>query len=154
MRILVTGPESSGTKMVAALLRQAGAKIVHSSPNYRYYSGEPAHRSEGFDAVVLVMRDGYANVNSMIENGHAQAPGAARMMIVRGLLWILSNLREWEKVHVTTYEALTTRPGALAALCRELGLPEEFEHDEIGDGNAKYYGGAFFRDDRELHDRA
>lgn len=45
-------------------------------------------------------------------------------------------------------------PEALKGLMRDLGLPEEFEHDPIRDSNAKYWGGEYFRDARKLEERA
>ncbi len=150
MRVLVTGAESSGTKLVASLLRSAGGEVVHSSPMYRAVH----HDGRGFDAVVLVVRHGPCRDRSAVGNGHASDRVAARGLGVAGIGNILLNLTCGPSMmHICTYEALIHEPGALPALCRDLGLSAKFEHEEIGDANAKWYGGSYFSDDRPLQER-
>ena len=153
MKILVIGPESSGTRMLVGLLRQAGAsEVVHSSPMYRREQDEDPHTGDEFDAVVLVVRHGPCQLRSMVDNGHVDSESRARYETA----WDIEDSTafiQWHKLHIATYEALVHEPGALRLLCRDLGLNEEFDHDQIGDGNAKWYGGEWFRDDRPAHVR-
>ncbi len=153
MRILVTGPESSGTKMVASLLRQAGADVTHSSPKYRIEQGKDLYDGSDFDATVLVIRNGYTNALSMVDNGHESNVSMAEWQIADDIYEILESLNSFFNVHVVTYEAIVHEPKAIEVLCKTLGLDHTKITDTIGDGNAKYYGGKFFRDQRELHKR-
>lgn len=152
--VLVTGPESSGTRLTASLLRAAGANVVHSSPHYRVRMGEELHDGAAFDAVVVVVRMGHANARSMVDNEHAADLAVARSMVPGGIHMILEALASFDTCHIVTYEALVHEPGALRALCRDLDLAEEFEHEPVGAGNSKYFGGEFFRDVRDLEERS
>lgn len=153
MTILVTGVESSGTKLAAHLLERAGARVVHSSPHYRLEQGKELHDGLRFDAVVVVVRSSHPHIHSMVEAGHAKSLSIARLMAADGLALILDSLQTLGHVHLITYESLVYEPDALKVLCNALGLRDDFEHDEVGNGNAKYYGGEVFRDDRPLHER-
>ncbi len=154
MKVLVTGPESSGTKMLSALLRQAGAEITHSSPNYKSEQDSTPHDMKSFDAVVLIVRNGYCNIKSMIDANHAEDEKEAKWMIGNGLKFILTTHGLWtDNFYVTTYESIVHEPESLSKLCRSLGLDPSKITDKVGDGNAKYYGGEHFRDQRELHER-
>ena len=153
-RILVTGPESSGTKMVCALLRQAGAVVTHSSPNYKSEQDSTPHDIGDFDDVVLVVRNGFCNMKSMLDAGHAESEEEAAWMIGNGLKFILTTHDLWtDNLHVVTYESLVHEEEALLTLCKTLGLDASKIVDKVGDGNAKYYGGEYFRDQRDLHHR-
>lgn len=136
--------------------------MVHKTP--RWCMGDPHYRGEGFDAVVLVVRSSYPNARSMLANGHAYDNegrigdlGLAYRMVPEAIWAILHSLESHENVHVITYEALVNEPEALRMLCRDLGLLETFEHDEIGDANSKHYlperKDLFFADQRPLEER-
>ncbi len=155
MRILVTGPESSGTKLVASLLRQAGADVTHSSPKYRIEQGKDLYDGYGFDATVLVIRNGYTNVLSMVDNGHESNVSMAEWQIADDIYEILESLSSFFNVHVVTYEAIVHEPKAIEVLCETLGLDHTKITDTIGDGNSKWYreDGIGFSDRRELHER-
>lgn len=159
MRVLCTGIESSGTKLCTDLLRKAGADAVHSSPNHRKRRGEFPHEASGFDAVVLVIRNWFAQTRSAVEHGHANDFEDARLQTFWGLSYVLFGLSYGgpPNLYVVTYESLVSEPrAAFGKLCQELGL-EEPEGYEIGDGNAKYIqpgnDAVYFRDQRELHER-
>lgn len=153
-RILVAGPESSGTKMLAELLTRAGADVVHHSPNYRLWNGDEFHRARDFDKVVIIVRNGFANAKSMVDNHHADSEDRGRVMQAQGLLSILSNLWAFSNVYFTTYEALVhEQPDSVYALIDQMELPLLPLNVSIGNGNAKYYGGDYFRDARDLHER-
>ena len=140
--------------MLVGLLRQAGAdEVVHSSPMYRRDRNEPLHRDYQFDAVVIIIRHGPCQRRSMVDNGHVVNDFAARRETLFDLYNAVCAIIDPAKLHIATYEALVHEPGALRLLCRDLGLNEEFDHDPIGDGNAKWYGGEWFRDDRPAHVR-
>lgn len=158
MRLLVCGPESSGTKMVASLLKQAGADVTHNSPNYRREEDSFPHTGENFDAVVIVVRNWLPNVESMIDAGHADSFSQGREMVINGLSDIIyglkySDLYKRGKVYLVTYESIVHEPSSINFLCDELLLDFWKITDTIGNGNAKYYGGDYFRDQRELHER-
>lgn len=155
-RILCTGAESSGTKLVTSLLRQAGAEVDHSSPNYRREQNQFPHTMRDYGAVVIVVRNWYTNAKSMIDAGHTHiGTEHARELMYYGLSDILYGLRYGfhNKIYFVTYESLVHEPFSLEVLCEELGLDYTKITDTVGDGNAKYYGGEFFRDQRELHER-
>lgn len=154
LRVLVTGPESSGTKMLSSLLRQAGAEVTHSSPNYKSEQDHHPHDMKDFDAVVLIVRNGYCNAQSMLDAGHAESEKEAKWMIGNGLKFILSNHGLWtDNLYVVTYESLVHERESIVQLCESLNLDVSQTTDKIGDGNVKYYGGDHFRDQRELHER-
>lgn len=144
--------------MVASLLRQAGAEVDHSSPNYRRDQNTFPHTGQEHDAVVIVVRSFYPNVESMLESGHANNFIHGREMVASGLLDTLYGLRHSSKmedgdVYFVTYESLVHEPTSIIVLCEALGLDQTQITYTIGDGNAKYYGGEYFRDQRELHER-
>jgi hypothetical protein len=161
MRILVTGPESSGTKMVAAILIKAGADVVHDTP--RWCIDDQFQDGENYDYVVLVIRTGYCTARSMCDNQHAYDGSdsdnrrdltLAYRMVPEALWSILHFIKDHTKVRVVTYEALVHETeGALGGLLDDLGLSKDFDFDPICDANAKYYGGKSFHDDRLLEDR-
>lgn len=154
MRILVTGPESSGTKLTAQLLKAAGSEaveVVHYTPRPR--RGDKFASGLDFDWVVLVVRDTYSCARSMFQNYHAENPLQGEWMILEALYGILKHLAGHRRVHIITYSSIIHKPGAIKALCRRLGLAEDFEMPQIGDGDAKYYGGVSFSDTTPLHDR-
>jgi hypothetical protein len=157
MRVLVTGPESSGTRLVASMLVRAGASVEHHTP--RPCIGKRAYLTDTYDAVVLVVRNGYATKHSMVKNHHATDGRneddlcLAGRMIPEALLDILMSLDNPEKLYLLTYESVVHND-ALYALCGDLGLSVDFECDPIGDANAKYFGsGPYFTDHRSLERR-
>lgn len=159
MKVLITGPESSGTKLVASLLRGAGAEVTHSSPNYRREQGKFPHKASDYDAVIIVIRNWYAQNHSMVDAGHTSNLSRARRLVYQGLSDILYGLSygaEATGVYLITLESLIYEPDSLRQLLRQLGLKETSSAGghEIGNPNSKYYNlGSYFRDDRPLHER-
>lgn len=154
LRVLLAGPESSGTKMLAAILGQLGADVVHHSPNYWSWDGYEPHRAKSFDAVVVLIRSGETTARSMLDSGHAANFHRARVMQASALLAIFSTLHSFANVHIVTYESLVYEPGALILLARNIGLNPDLPHDEVRNANVKYYGGEeVFRDQREISER-
>lgn len=161
-RILVTGPESNGTKMVAGLLSRAGADVTHHSPMYSFWDGKRQFKAWEYDAVVLVIRDGYCASRSLVENNHIPLAGVhterkgrqrARVMQAQSLLLILSSLETFEDFYLVTYDDKPLKPERLQYLLDELGLSVDVNISDIGDANEKYYGGEYFRDQRESYER-
>lgn len=158
-RVLVTGPESAGTKLTSHLLTLAGAEVKHYTPRHRT-ADKPFLTGEGFDWVVLVIRNSWANAQSMVDNGHAYDNAGregdlelAYELIPEAIFYTLLYLLDLSKVYVITYESLVHERGALMRMCEHLGLKTNFAHGPIGDGNAKYYGGEYFRDTTPLEER-
>lgn len=159
MKVLCTGPESSGTKLVASLVRGAGAEVVHSSPSYRRKQNKFPHFAQDFDAVIIVIRNWYTQNHSMVDNGHTTNHARARKLAFCGLSDILYGLSYGDNpasVYLVTLESLIYEPESLRLLLKQLGLKENPKgcSGAIGNPNAKYYGREpYFRDSRDLHER-
>jgi hypothetical protein len=137
---------------------RAGAEVVHSTP--RKIIGDEFLDGKDFDAVVFVVRSGYPNARSMVENYHAsdhkdrnQDLDLAYSMIPQAIYWILHNLNSFDNFYLITYEALVHEPSSIYYLCEDLGLFTRFNPPKIGNGNDKYYNGEYFRDTTPLENR-
>lgn len=151
-KVLVTGPESSGTKLVAQLMTMAGADVLHFTP--RGLRGDVFLDGVDFDAVVVVVRDGYATEQSMVQNSHAKDLQEAKYMLFDAMQQIYGALEHTEvECHQITYESVLLNNGAVQRLAEVLGLMPDFTYDKIRDANAKYFGGEYFEDRRSLPDR-
>jgi hypothetical protein len=164
MQILVTGCEGSGNKMMAGILSRAGAGVTHHSPTYAEWDGQHQPFATLFDAVIVIVRDGFCVTESLIESGHLPVGGTpeaverrARIMQGRAMDLIYSNLGSFGNVYEVTYENYVGRgkegERRMRHLLDSLGLDPDIDLSDLGDANAKYYGGEHFHDDRESYER-
>lgn len=141
MRILATGPPSSGTRYLTALLAAGGADVVHlSQPDQRTLIEaegllakqscspfdldsawfDPVKAVRCFDAVVIVLRGRVAHSGSYLTHWKG-------MTVEQALEWRKESLRRLapimgrDTVTVVTYESLAVREERIGLLA-ELGL--------------------------------
>lgn len=117
MRVLVTGPESSGTRWLAGLLAEAGGQTLHRSQPYGTDWLDLAAMLDSFDAVVVIVRGYYAQVESLKERLACGDPYAKRRKALRLVAPILAD----PKVHLVTYESMGS-PVEVRHLLTVLGL--------------------------------
>lgn len=159
MKILVVGPEASGTKLVTGLLRQAGAKVEHCSPMYRKVSWrQELPDPDSFDRIVLVIRHGPWRQRASMDSGHTPPNHVemARWWAAEGIKMVMDRYHPCKPIHICTLEALIhEQPHSLYALLDDLQLKMsvDAQFDVIGDPNAKWYGGKSFRDERPPYER-
>jgi hypothetical protein len=119
MRVLVTGPENSGTGAVAELLRQAGADVVHRAiPHVLDWNAAEEFKDE-VDRTVVVIRGLYAHVRSLEEHSGALRQHGCGPVRHRG--WALDTLWQFPSSVWVTYESLV-EPTERRYLCEVLGL--------------------------------
>lgn len=159
LKLLVAGPESSGTKQVAYVLKTCGAEVTHRS--YPHGGGPrpdvfwwPADQYiADSDAIVFVSRDLYATCQSQIQVGHVDTVEKALANIRTAHFRIADQAFRYSKpIYYVTLESLQN-PGAVEGLCLLLGLEYNYMHEPVADPNAKYYGGSYFSDHRPVEDR-
>lgn len=158
MKILVVGPESSGTRMLAAILGKTGHEIIHSSPAFRMFmddgNGQPVKYFNEYDKVVLIIRNGVWNEQSMQLRGRAVKE--PRAQIAEDILDVLIDFRRWGvPVIIQTYESLVyEQDKALWELCNALGIDPPIKYDQIMNGNEKFWSQSGWPgDDRDLSER-
>lgn len=136
VRVLVTGPESSGTTLLARIFELAGAdKVYHRSATYAgdYPAMRPLANHE-CDAVMVIFRNPMVTMASQ----HWAADPAQKLQ--RGYHEIFRALADIDTpVFVVSYEQIIWRPQSLGPLLYTLGLnPDAIHEIEIRDENAKY----------------
>lgn len=161
---LVVGPESSGTRMTAGLLRAAGCRPVaivgrddgpdvpldghpplvrRSMPHGgRWWTIEEMLAALEVQEVraVVTMRDWFAMVESQVARRLAPDAEAGFGAVRRAYSEILTGLVAASVPFVlSSYEAMVARPDYGARLLEFLGLPAAAL--ETYDGNAKWYVG-------------
>ncbi len=159
MRIYVAGPESSGTKLVAQLLKESGADVVHRS--YPYGGDRPDNPSwpdgndmHDCDAVVCCVREPYATACSQTEVGHTPNHSTALVHMHYALCKIYNQASARNKpVYHITYESLVLNNNSIGALAEMLKLDPGKIVTVVQDANIKYYNGVEFRDQRPLEER-
>src|SRR5687768_16719457 len=121
MKILVCGPESSGTKVTAYILQKCGAEITHRSyPHAFEWPGDAVVADH--DAMVFVSRDMYATVMSQLENDHVRSVETAVSNIRTAHLRATDQAFRLNKpIYYVTIESLQN-PRAIEGLCLMLGL--------------------------------
>ena len=159
VRVLVAGPESSGTKLLTQLINEAGGEAIHLSMPYGGgprpgFVDWPDLDSAQADVVVISARDPYALICSQIENEHVDSEAWSLRRIQEAYRRIFA----WLTVSglpffVIPYEALVLQPDAKARFVELLELNPESVTLNVQDANSKYYGGTFFRDQRTVDQR-
>lgn len=150
MRVSVVGAESSGTKLTARLLTDAGADVQHRSFPYGHAEVEerrwPEREVEDFwpHALVHVTRDWWATAASQLDHGYVTDPQEA-LTNIRGATLRIARLVELLQVPYcqVSYESLVARPRVVVRnLCRSLKLKPPRIGEEIVDGNTRHLGAA------------
>lgn len=149
VRVLVTGPESSGTRYVTRLIEAGGADAVHrSQPNGTDWIDVLSmleHRGSGydtwtppFDRAVIVVRGLLAHGHSMLAH-HFDDDWQEAMSRRRAALGSLGTVLGDPRVTLITYESLAAR-AERACLLAALGLdPARADDVPFHDQNGKYY---------------
>lgn len=147
---LVTGPESAGNRLLAAVLSAAGcvgegstasrfnerlpfdedpAVVIRSMPHGGdWYPVEmllSTLRRRGYEVTVLVTtRDPVALARSQVANGHQPSEDDAHVAVCRAYDEIFDGLRHSQEIsHLVPYESVTSEdPNAIPALLELLGL--------------------------------
>jgi hypothetical protein len=105
VKILATGPESSGTRYVTALLKDGGANVVHRSQPEGADWIDLAAMLDDFDAMVVVVRGRMAQIRSQQFRGIVDTDEAADRRCRRSLHAIAPVLGD-DRVVVVTFESL------------------------------------------------
>jgi hypothetical protein len=162
---LVVGPESSGTKLTAELLRRAGCRSVEilggdDGPDLPLDGHPPLvrrsfpHGPHWFTVpalvallgaedvhVVVTARDWFTTVDSQVGRRLAADRETASANIRRAYHDIFAGIAELGLPYLlSSYEALTTQPRYAERLLQTLGLPPASV--ECYEANAKWYGDA------------
>lgn len=120
MRVLATGPESSGTNALTRLLEAGGAETVHRSQPEGPDWIDLEAMLDDFDAVVVIIRGRLGHLSSCLRRGiepdYPTADARRRKALAR-----LAPILGHPKVHVVTYESLSEFPER-TALLDDLGL--------------------------------
>ena len=139
MKILVTGPESSGTRYVTALVKDAGGNVLHRSQPEGDTWVDVRAMLDDFDAGVIVLRGRLAQVRSQQHRGIVtnDADGSDRR---RRALRALAPAMGDDRVLVVTYESLASA-AERRHLLTALGLdPGAADRVPFYDENQKHYG--------------
>lgn len=149
LRVLATGPESSGTKWVTKLLAEAGADAVHRSqpegPDWVDLRAMLDHPASGptapvppFDAAVVVVRGRLAHVRSQVRRNIESSEDVADARRRAALARIAPVLGD-PRVTVVTYESLA-HVAERRHLLASLGL-DDTAADRVPwtDQNLKHY---------------
>lgn len=140
MKILATGPESSGTRYVTELLKDGGANVLHRSQPEGVDWIDLSAMLDDFDACVVVIRGRLAQVRSQQHRGIvANDPdGFAKCRrSLRALAPILGD----ERVVLVTYESLAY-PAERRHLLQTFGLDAgAADRQTWFQENEKHYGG-------------
>ncbi len=119
MNVLVTGPESSGTRYVTDILTEAGLDVLHQSmPEGDYWW--PLVFAYDFDARIVVVRGRHAHLSSLILRGICTSWESAdekRRLALQQLAPLLADRRTL----LVTYESLANAGEVRSLLC-ELGV--------------------------------
>lgn len=148
MRIVVTGPESSGTRLMARILETTEADVLHRTMPYKWDPHWPTEDDFGGfqpDVLLVMLRDEEITARSQLRRGHVPSLRHAFENVDAGL----RRLARWAAVHgvmclFVSYEKLVADPrSALTFLSSRLGIGYPNSSEAIVDGNAKYVGELF-----------
>lgn len=145
MNVLVTGPESSGTRFVSRWL-EAHPEVTArhwSMPSgeqwMRHWPDDHDFDGELPDAMVLVVRSFEATVVSQHARELVTCRKEAEANIVQALLrcltWAVSH---GTATYVVLYDDVVTHPEGFGAVFRWLGLDPVDSPEPVVDGNAKW----------------
>lgn len=160
--ILVVGPESSGTKMLATILTKCGLNIQYRSmPHGRDWAFPHRFRAK---EVVVIIRNGQITKKSMLDGGRSTTWTVGRNM--RQAIHYLAHKPRMlggtygDNWHLITYESIIyEREDAIKLLLESLGITVKKETlfeacKDIRNANMKWYGYTNkFRDQRSVEDR-
>lgn len=137
MKVLATGPESSGTNALTRLLAAGGADAVHRSQPEGPDWIDLEAMLDDFDRVVVVIRGRQGHLSSLrrreIEVEHEAAVARRRKALAR-----IGPILGDPRVELVTYESLREL-GERRALLEALELdPDGAEAEEWTDENGKY----------------
>jgi hypothetical protein len=137
MKVVVTGPESSGTSLVSRIVRDAGAQVFHRSATYDEDWPSLVQLADSCDAMIVVYRDPIATMKSQqaqglitdqarrkLRDGYYQISWAVRLVSVP--IWCI------------TYEQLVLDPNSIRPLLDLMGLDSNIHIEEVSNENAKY----------------
>jgi len=137
MRVLVTGPESSGTSLVSRIFRAAGADVAHRSATYRNDWADLPALAAACDETVVVYRDPMATLRSGVRQGLYYADALDRLHDgYRNIadLFTLRRVRVW----CVTYEQLVLDQDSIRPLLYILGLDGGVEFELVTNQNAQH----------------
>lgn len=135
VKILATGPESSGTRILTAMLEQAGAEAVHRSQPEGDDWIDLQAMCDDFDHVVVIIRGALAHERSLQTCSVSTSDEQAHERRQRALRHIAPILGR-SNVTLVTYESLSSEHER-NHLLSSLGLqPVDIEWV---DGNVKHY---------------
>lgn len=137
--MLVTGPESSGTSLVANIFTEAGADVAHRSATYDDgWTTSLGVLARECDAVVAVFRDPFVTMQSQRAQGAAEPEEKLRRAYHR----LFGALRGLDvPLYILTYEQLVLNKHSIKPILRALGLNAGIEIEHVRDENYKYYCG-------------
>lgn len=137
MKVVVTGPESSGTSLVSRILRDAGAKVFHRSATYRNDWPNLVTLADSCGAMIVVYRDPIATMKSQQTQG--LTADEAWIKLRDGYCVIAWTLRLISvPVWCITYEQLVLDPNSIRPLLEWLGLNTDVAIEDVRNENAKY----------------
>lgn len=136
MVILVTGAESSGTRLAARILNRMGAQTIHRS--YPHGGQWPIFSELHFDGAVVMVRDWGFAAESQVDRGHVQTKAQAYRHLARAAVEVplqLAGRCPWLTV---AYGALVAHPEVVTATLAEFfGLNADVQLEPIYDANAR-----------------
>lgn len=137
MRVVCTGPESSGTRLLTQIVAGMGVEAVHRSipqgNDWEWY------QREDYDAAVVIVRDFYPAARSKVTNRHCGDLGTSERELREAIAVIPMLPYRWTLV---TFSNLVTRPEKVAEEIAEFLGVEVGPLPEIRDANAKWYAEA------------
>lgn len=134
MKVLITGPESSGTSVIARIFVQSGADVIHRSATWDRKHPNLREASQECDAVIIVFRDPYATMQSQAWTKRAYEK------LQEGYESIFNALNHYSKPRfVVTYEHLVINPRSINPVLLALGLKPQLVTEIIRNENDKYY---------------
>lgn len=137
MKVVVTGPESSGTSLVSRIFRDAGAQVFHRSATYGDQWQSLVELADSCDAMVVVYRDPIATGRSQQAQG--LTPFQAGVKLGDGYYNIACAIRLVSvPVVCITYEQLVLDSNSIRPLLVVMGLDADVQIEEVTNENAKY----------------
>lgn len=137
MKVVVTGPESSGTSLVSRIFRAAGAEVFHRSATYGNDYPNLVALADSCDAMIVVYRNPISTMKSQEADGLTS--NKARIKLYDGYYQIaraitLVSVPVW----CITYEQLILDPNSIRSLLALLGLNADVDIEDVRNENAKY----------------
>lgn len=134
--VLVTGPEASGTRLLARLL-STGAEVTHRSMPH---GGDWWNYEDIYDHVVVILRDEHVTALSAVKAGHVSSYDQGRTHRELAEAKLLKDISRYKIPIVVRYEELIENPqDILDGLGEAIGTVFSLSED-IYNGNAPYMG--------------